>query len=359
MNALNAFLDSLKSDLLDRRLRPIVALLGVALLGALAYAVLAGGSSTSAPSASAAAAPAAKAAEIAVSEVKTDSATPVAETTSGSSEQTGGATRNPFAPVSGLKRANSASSSATAAPGSSATSAPGSGSSSTASGSPAASGSESSSGSGSSGSEGSSSGSGSSTQGGGTSPASKSPKTAKPQTVYRVSVLFGSAAPGTPPLSAGLTPYENLTRQQPLPSARQPLVVFRGVIAGGKSATFTLVGEAILRGSAACLPSASQCQAIDLKPGQTEELEYVPLGGTAIAYQLQVVKITSSKATASAARRAFHGESKTGLALLRNDGLAALPGLRYSGTKGVLVFAAKHAFAARAHAAVWGAAFKG
>jgi hypothetical protein len=361
---MNAFLDSLKSDLLDRRLRPIVALLGVALLGALAYAVLAGGSSTSAPSASASA-PVAKASGIAVSEVKTDSATPVAETTSGSAEQTGGATRNPFAPVSGLKSANSASSTSTAAAGSSPTSASGSGSGSAASGSPTSSGSESGSGSGSgsssgsSGSEGSSSESGSSTQGGGTSPSGKSPKTAKPQTIYRVSVLFGAAAPGTPPLSAGLTPYENLTRQQPLPSATQPLVVFRGVIAGGKSATFTLVGEAILRGSAACLPSASQCQAIDLKPGQSEELEYVPLGGAAVAYQLQVVKITPSKATASAARRAFHGESKTGLELLRNDGLAALPGLRYSGAKGVLVFAAKHAFAARAHAAVWGAAFKG
>jgi hypothetical protein len=348
---MNAFFDSLKSDLLDRRLRPIAALMGVALLGALVYAALGGASSTPAPSASASA-PAAKATGIAVSEVKTDNATPVSETTSGASRQSGGANRNPFAPVAGLKAASSKSAAA-----SSAAAASGSGSSAS---SGAASGSTSS-GSTSSGPEGSSSEAGSSNQGGTTSPSptKKSTETAKPQTVYHVSAVFGPAAPGTPPLSASLTPYEKLTRQQPLPSATQPLIVFRGVIAGGKSATFTLVGEAILRGSAKCLPSASQCQAIDLKAGQSEELEYVPLGGSAVTYLLEVVKITPSEASAAAASRAFGGESKSGLELLRSHGLASLPGLRYSGDKGVLVFAAKHAFAARAHVAAWDAAFKG
>jgi len=347
---MNAFLDSLKSDLLDRRLRPIALLFGVALLGALAYAVLAGGGSSAPASSASVSAPAVKASGIAVSEVKTDNATPVSETTSGSSQQNGGASRNPFAPVAGLKAASSKAAAASTAASASET---GSGSSSASSGSA--------SGSTTSGSEGSSSEAGSSNQSGATSPAptKKSSETAKPQTVYAVSAVFGVAAPGTPPLSASLTPYEKLTRQQPLPSATQPLIVFRGVIAGGKSATFTLVGEAILRGSAKCLPSASQCQAIDLKAGQSEELEYVPLGGSAVTYLLEVVKITPSKASAAAASRAFGGESKSGLELLRSHGLASLPGLRYSGDKGVLVFAAKHAFAARAHVAVWGAAFKG
>lgn len=337
---MNAFLDSIKVDLLDKRLRPILALIGVALIGALVYAVLAGGSSTPAPSA--AAAPVAKTAGVVVSEVKTDSAAPVAETTSGSSQQTGGSSRSPFAPAAGVKAVSS--SSTASEPSSTAGSA---------AGEAPASGTESGSGSGSG------SGSEPSSSGGSSAPSQKSTKTAKPQTIYHVAVLFGQAPAGTPPLSAQLTPYENLKRQQPLPSGAQALIVFRGVIAGGKSATFTLVGEAILRGDAACLPSASQCQAIDLKPGQSEELEYVPLGGTAITYELQVVKISSSKASAAAARRAFRGESKTGLQLLRSAGLAALPGLRYSGAKGVLVFAAKHAFAARAHVAAWGAAFQG
>ncbi len=250
---MNAFFDSLKSDLFDRRLTPVLALLGTALLAAIVYAVIGGGSSSPAPSASAPVA-VPKTSGIAVTAAETTK-TPAAETTSGSAEQTvGGAVRNPFHPLPGVKSATTAATSASAS-GSSSGVSPTSGSSG-----------ESSSGSG--GSEGSSSeGSGSETsspsQGGGTQ--SQEKKSAKPGKAYKVSVLFGMAPAGTPALSAGLTSYESLKRQQPLPSSTQPLIVFRGVIAGGKSATFTLVGEAILRGSAACLPSASQCQAIDLK----------------------------------------------------------------------------------------------
>jgi hypothetical protein len=179
-------------------------------------------------------------------------------------------------------------------------------------------------------------------------------------------VLFGTAPVGTPALSANLPSYEHLQRQQPLPSAEQALIVFRGVIAGGKSATFTLVGEAILRGNAACKPSASQCQAIDVKVGETEELEYVPLEGTPVNYELQVVKIEAVKAKAAKAAKAasatvgFAGESKAGLKILREDGLLALPGLRYSTDGSVLVFKhADHAHVARARAAAWGAAPRG
>ena len=175
---------------------------------------------------------------------------------------------------------------------------------------------------------------------------------AKPETVYRVAVQFGVIPAGLTAASAQLTPYENLKRQAPLPSAKRPLVVFRGVAAGGKSATFTLVGEAILRGVAKCLPSASQCQAIELKTGQSEEFEYLPPTGAAVTYELQLESITSTKATASAARRAFRGESKAGRELLRRIGLVALPGLRYSQAKGVLVLVRHRAFGARAHTAL-------
>ena len=299
-------------------------MLGVALVGALAYAVLGGGGSTPAPPASTATSPLSTGVSASASpSARRRPATgqPVAETTSGSAHRSAGASRNPFAPLPGAKAASRPLRLATRRSSSRDSS---SSSSSSASGGQSESESRKSS--------------------GGTSPSQSKPAPAKPKTVYHVAVLFGTVPAGTPPLSAQLTPYENLKRQQPLPDSTQPLIVFRGVIAGGKSATFTLVGEAILRGSAACLPSASQCQAIDLKPGQTEELEYIPPGGTAIVYQLQVVSITSSKASASAASRAFRGESKTGLELLRHAGLTALPGLRYSADKGVLVFAGHRAF---------------
>lgn len=337
---MNDFFDSLKSDLLDRRMIPVLGLVAVVLIAAVAYAVLGGGSSV-APNTATPVAPVAKVPGLAVSEVKTADVTASAETTSGSPQQTAGASRNPFAPMPGVKKAQAASAAAASSSGSSTTT--GSGESSS-----------------------------SSTGGATPAPAEETKKSSTPtkpkskQTVFHVDVLFGTAAAATPPQDAALTPFNELKLQQPLPSDSQPLVVFRGVLAGGKSATFTLVGEAILRGPAKCLPSASQCQAIDLQPGQTEELEYLPPGAAAITYELNVVSVSSSKAKLSSAHiSAFGGESKAGLELLRKSGLQDLPGLRYSTAKGVLVFAGKHAFAARAHiaaapahASAWGWSFK-
>ncbi|HEY1451241.1 MAG TPA: hypothetical protein VGF47_09825 [Solirubrobacteraceae bacterium] len=338
---MSAFFSSLRSDLLDRRLIPLFAVLALAFVGAVAYAVLAGGSGSSTAPLANAPAPAPSASGIAVSAVTTNTSASVDETTSGSAEQTRGSSRNPFEALPSAKKA-----SASAAPASGATS-----SSSTATGS-SGSGSE-------AGGSGSSSESSSSSQGG-SSPQpeeKKSSKPAQPRTVYKVSVLFGAAPAGSPAASVGLTPYEGLKRQQPLPSATAPVVVFRGVIAGAKSAAFTLVGEAILRGNGVCRPSASQCQAVDVKVGETEELEYVPLEGTPINYQLQVVKIEAVKgkaadaASAASANDAFDGESKAGLKFLRESGLVALPGLRYSSNGSVLVFTGvDRAKAARAHA---------
>jgi hypothetical protein len=351
---MSAFFSSLKSDLFDRRLTPVLALLGVALLAAIVYAVVGGGSSSPAPAASTPVA-VPKTSGIAVTAAATTK-TPVSETTSGAAEQTvGGATRNPFKPLPGVKSATTPATSAGASGSSSASGSSTSGESS--SGSEGSSSEDSSSGS---------SGSETTSQSGGTQ---HEKKASKPTKAYKVSVLFGIAPAGTPVLSAGLTSYEDLKRQAPLPSATQPLIVFRGVVAGGKSATFTLVGEAILRGSAACLPSASQCQAIDLKVGDTEELEYVPLGGTAVTYELHVVKIEAIKAKAGKAAKAAKTasvaddpgiESKAGLQILRDYGLIAVPGLRYSRDRSVLVFrGAGHAFAAHAHVSAWGAALKG
>jgi hypothetical protein len=159
---------------------------------------------------------------------------------------------------------------------------------------------------------------------------------AKPQALYSVSAGFGAAPPG--PLQPGvkLAQYANLKRQQALPSAKQPLVVFRGVRAGAKSAIFTVVGEALLRGAAGCVPSTSQCEAISLKPGQTEELEFLKPDGTVVSYQLKLLGVRRVKASAAAARRLL-GVSKDRGLLLSRSGLGPLPGLRYSPRQGVLV----------------------
>jgi hypothetical protein len=325
------FLNSVKADLTDRRMLPILVIVGVALAGALAYAVLAGGGSSTTTAALSPTPTVTKVSGVVVTQSHVSTDKPVAETTSGDTHRSSNPPRDPFKPLPtpSVKTASTPASTSAAPSAGSGSSTSGSSGSATTESAPSSQG----------------------TGGGTSSPPSKAPAPAKPKKLYNVAVLFGTAPAGTPPLQAQLTPYEDLKRQQPLPDAKQPLVVFRGVIAGGKSATFTLVGEAILRGSAACLPSASQCVAIDLKAGQTEELEYIPLGSAAVVYQLQVVSINPVKASASAARRALRGESRSGLAVLRNAGLASLPGLRYSDS-GVLVFAGRKAFASRSHASM-------
>jgi hypothetical protein len=325
------FLSSVKADLLDRRLLPIVALVGLALVAALAYAILGGGSSAATPAA-ALSRGAAAAQGVAISQTTPEKA--VAETTGGVSEQKNGTVHNPFTPLPEPKATTTTSAASSKAASASSTPSTGSGTGSSSSST--------------------GSGTGSSQGSGGSSPTTPSPATpskpskpSKPKTVYHVAVLFGALPAGTTPQTAQLTPFENLTLLTPLPSGKQPLIIFRGVTAGGKSATFTLVSEAILHGPGACLPSTAQCEAIDLREGQAEQLEYLSTTGQPVLYELRIVSIVSSKASSAAIKSIYRGESKAGRELLGHAGLEAIPDLRYSSQPGVLVFAVHRAFAAR------------
>jgi hypothetical protein len=164
-------------------------------------------------------------------------------------------------------------------------------------------------------------------------------------------LLFGEVPQGAAPLTAKLTPYKSVKLLTPLPSAKQPLVIFRGVTAGGKATAFTLVGELIIHGNATCLPSTTQCELILLRAGQAEQLEYMQADGKLTTYELRVGGIEKAKASSASTKRARASESKAGRALLGEKGLKALGGMWYSPTAGVLVFPPRHASAARARAA--------
>ncbi len=316
------FLNNLKADLTDRRLLPLVAVTVVALIAAVAWAVLAGGSSTSTTTTSIHAV-VLPSGPVGASGLVATSVTPekaVAEIASGFASQRHGSSRDPFTPLPGSPSTATASAATKTA------------SASTSSGA--------SSSTKSSGSEKSSSS---------TTPATPT-KPATPKTVYNTAVLFGEVPAGTPPANAQLTAYPVLKLSTPLPNASSPLVVYRGVTKGKiVSATFSLVGEAILRGQGSCLPEPQNCQAIDLQPGQAEQLEYVPPSGAPIVYELRVVTITAVTATAASARRVLTAQP-AGQSLLKADGLLALPYLVYA-EPGLLVFPRKAAVAARAHTA--------
>jgi hypothetical protein len=323
---MNEFFASVKADLTDRRLLPVVAGVCVILVAALAYALLGGHGSSSSSSGTPVPAPTSQLPTgIAVTGAQAREA--VSETTDGFKDQQHGVAKNPFAPLPGAETAPTAATVAS-------TPAGGSGGESTATTTSTAGGEESSGSSEPSGSE-------------ETTAPTKPKKKAK--TVYDVTVQFGTLPPGTAPEDAQLHEYKKLRLQTPLPSSEQPLMVFRGVTAKGRSATFTLVGEAILTGAGTCLPSPQQCQAVDLKPGETEQLNALGPNGESTIYELRVLNIKAETAKASkngkASAASRHpktvewGVSRVGQQLLRKAGLVALPFLRYSSQPGVLVFA--------------------
>jgi hypothetical protein len=145
-----------------------------------------------------------------------------------------------------------------------------------------------------------------------------------------------------------MTAFHNLTRLYPLAVNGEAPLVFTGVTAGGASAIFTIVREVFPHGPGVCHPSASQCQAIQLKPGQSEEFEYIPSSGQALVYRLELVSIAAAKASAAKAAGLFHATSRAGRALLHGAGLSALPGLRYSTNTGVIVLRTHRSFGAHA-----------
>jgi hypothetical protein len=326
---MNQFLDAIKVDLLDRRRRPLLILALAALIGAVAYAALASGSSSSSGQSSPSPEPTLGAAGVHVIQGQPNGDQAVAETTSGAGQQHGGHSRDPFAPLPGVEQAaNSKSASSTAA------------SSTTTTTTSAASG----------------GGSASGGAGSGSSPAPTRHTHVK--TTYRVSVLFGRAAPGTPAAEANLTPYENLKLNQLIPSKKQPLVAFRGVVVGSggvRSVAFTLVGEAIPRGPGVCHPSAVACQTLNLEVGQAEELEFLLPNGETVNYLLEpasIVFVTTAKAAKAASHSYGAGVSPAGSALLRSLGLVAVSGFRYSPRTKLLYAPAPAHAASRARSAL-------
>lgn len=325
---MNGFAESLKADLLDRRMRPFVALVAVALLGALAYIVL-GGSGESAPAAASAhPAPVGLRSGVAISPSTHEDA--LAETTSGGSQQhQQGIAKNPFGV---LKAANAPT---TSSSGSSSSSS----SSSSGGSNPAPSGGSTSSGSSGTSTSSSSGGSAPTSSGSsGSSGSSKSKKSSgRPKTVYQLDALFGEV-PASPGQSSQPQPYDDLKLLTPLPSRKVPLLVYRGVTAAGKRATFTVAGETILSGPGACKPSPYQCETLSLKEGQVERIAYLPPGSeSAVTYELKIVSLKHAEASAATVESLWRGRSQAGLEVLRSGNLMQLPGLRESAVAGVLL----------------------
>lgn len=105
-------------------------------------------------------------------------------------------------------------------------------------------------------------------------------------TIYSVSLRFGKDT--SVPLKS------DVARLTPMPSARQPQVIFMGVMAGGRTAVFALGAGVGHTGPGICRPNHDYCTEMLLKAGQTEQLTLPTNGGGSRKAILRVVHITST-----------------------------------------------------------------
>jgi hypothetical protein len=147
-------------------------------------------------------------------------------------------------------------------------------------------------------------------------------------TTYGVSVRYGK--------NAGAPVQSDLARLTLLPSARTPALMFLGVMAGGHQAVFALGSGVTHKGPGLCRPDHDRCSAIVLKAGQTEQLTVPTVDGGHQAMILRVVHITGTVTHSRAvALAAYERHSAAGLCDLE----LADP-VSYSQTKGTISTAA-------------------
>jgi hypothetical protein len=279
---MNELLQSLRSDLLSRRLLPFVALALLVLVVALGYA-LAGTGSGPVPHASAPVSAPTEPSALALAAAAANPNAAESETPGGLRYQAGGPTRNPFTPLPEPKVAAATTAASTSSSKSSAAGGSSGGSSAGAGGT----------------------GTGGAGKSGSAEPAPTPPKPSspskpakKPSFPYDVSILFGKLPP-VAGQEVTLPPYQNLQPQRPLPSASDARIALERVSGNAKSAVFALLEPPILRGPGLCLPSPSECQQLGLAPGQAEELEYIEEDGQALIYELKTVSIVKRSSQAA------------------------------------------------------------
>lgn len=177
-----------------------------------------------------------------------------------------------------------------------------------------------------------STGGGTTTKGGGTTGGGGTTKGGGETFVtYKVDIRFGEAG--------AQDTLRNVPRLTPLPDGENPFLIFLGVLSDGKTAVFLVSADIVPAGDGKCKPSRADCETIHLKSGDTEFFD-VPSGEAGIIqYQLDLVKITKEVTSSAAqAARAYARESRAGRRWLRDaiGSYSELGVLRYARGRGVL-----------------------
>jgi len=147
----------------------------------------------------------------------------------------------------------------------------------------------------------------------------KNPAPANPSD-YRVTLRVGQAG--------DLQVHKDVERLTPLPSTIDPFMVFMGVTDNGKTAVFLLSSDAKATGDGTCKPSASNCQTVEMKAQDVEffDVDTSADGSNPVQYELdltRIIKTASSGSISGSGTAALHA----GQQLVNRSAAAGSPAL--------------------------------
>jgi hypothetical protein len=138
---------------------------------------------------------------------------------------------------------------------------------------------------------------------------------AKTGYAYRVAWRFG-------PDGGALKSNHDAARLTALPSAKNPVLQFFGVLEDWRTATFLVRSGATVEGEGWCHPSPADCRTLDLRPGDVAAMSY-----DGHRYRIGVSKIERGKVSAAAARAGHKRVAASGVAVLAEAVKAKAPAL--------------------------------
>jgi hypothetical protein len=150
------------------------------------------------------------------------------------------------------------------------------------------------------------------------------PATLKPTQAYTINIDTKDAT-GTHVLS-------DVVRLAPLPDAQTPEIILLGVVQGGKKVAFLFTNSVKVSGQSGsgltCLPTPSDCQIVELAPGQGMRLAPTANAALISTFTFELVSIGvadfSSADKASAERSAVSAAGQTLIPLSSSTALATL-----------------------------------
>ncbi len=158
------------------------------------------------------------------------------------------------------------------------------------------------------------------------------PSGLKPTQAYDVALAITTAM-------GGVNTTDPLERLSVIPSDRHPMLVELGVAQDSHRVLFAVQPGTIVSGPGACTPGPIDCEILSLAANQTEKLSTQTGGGglsEVAQFQVTAIKAKTYRSSA-AANRARRAHSSAGRALLTKTSPAALSLFRYEPGLGALV----------------------